>query len=764
MPQPRPLLAPLLLLLLVSAACGPAEPGPDLVVKATVEHFHLVDDGPLWLRLDLQWEPGPTFSQPFEQPRVFVHLLAPDGTMVGQGDHRPEPSIEHWQPGRPTTYRRALLVPRTDPELLEGRYRLRVGIYEASRPTEKFQLEELKLDLPDPADGSRLVQLDRDPDPAPRGWSRQRLAPDLPAADIRAPGGSGPAARRRIPVDQVSLARAVATDRERGPVLGVEIPAGGEVRFARVVPAWTRLVFSVGSDDGTAIRVALQKKGTAEKVLWEETVDGETGLLKFPLTGRTDDEALIRLENLGPGTAIWVEPTLETRTAGREQPLWPRDLPGRLREAADDWNVLVVIQDAARADGLSCYGNGRRTSPYLDRLARQGIQVVRATAQAPYTLSSTVSLFTGLYPTSHQVLGLEDRLPAALPHLAEAFRAAAFTTACVSASPFTSAAYGMNRGFDYHIDNFKRNALFTGPDVVRTTGMIQDYLAPRGDGRDRFFLYVHFLEPHSPYEPPEPFRSRFLDPEGPADVDGSQATLQALDLGQMEATPERVDRVRALYEGNQLFGDLQLAMLLAGLRRDGLLDRTLVIVTSDHGEAFMEHGRMLHNSTVYREMLQIPLVLIFPGDSVPSRLLRQPVETVDLTALLADLFLDGRSAAGLRPEGSSFLDQLAGAPAGPEDLGLALSSQGEVIGLRAGAFKLIQDGDGLRVFHRPTDPGETRGRPWEDRLPETVARQSLLRQLVQDPPPQTADDASSTGKPSGDAATREQLRALGYID
>jgi len=765
MPQPRPVLLLLLLVLPLSLSCKPAADPLDLTVTVEVEQLHLVADGPLWLRLSLYWMPGPNFNQPFERPRVFIHVLDEDKRMVGLGDHRPDPSVDRWQPGQSVTTQRVLLVPRVEPELLRQQLRIRVGLYEAKTPENSYLLTELKLNLADVAEGPSMVRLEDGPPPLHRGWERRRLVTALPAADYRLSGATEGPPVRLVPEDQVTLARQAGKSVVEAPSLGIDIPAGGMVEYALVLPAYTRLIFSVRGETGTTIRVTVHKEGSEERVICEEVVDGDTGLLKFPLTGTADEEAWIRLETVGPGRALWVEPSLETREPRRPERQRIREELQRFRDQASDWNVLLVIQDAARADASSCYGNPRRTTPALDRLARQGMQVVRATAQAPYTLSSTASLFTGLYPTTHQVLSLDDRLPARLPHLVESFQRESFVTACVSASPFTSAAYGMNRGFDYYIDNFKRSEFFTGPDVVRTASLLHPYLAPREDGRDRFFFYVHFLEPHSPYEPPEPFRGQFTETPGPAGIDGSTKTLEALDLGRMEATAERVQQVEALYQGNLMFGDLQLARLLAGLRREGLLEKTLVIVTSDHGEAFNEHGRMLHNSTVHREMLQVPLVLNFPDRSVPHRRLHHQVETVDLNALLSDLFLGDPKQHGIPPEGTSFLPQLAGAPPRPQRLGLALSANGEALGLTSGRFKLIQAADGLRIYHRGTDPGEQQGRPFAGLLPESLARQTLLQHLVQSPPPTPGDETEPSAQQlTTDTATRDQLRMLGYVE
>jgi len=760
----RLLLLPLLLLMLVPLSCRHGGDRPDLKARIVIDQLHLAADGPLYLSLEYHWDPGPGFRQPFTNPKVYVHLLNHERMIIAQDDHSPEPPVLSWQPDTPVSYQRVFLLPRVSPEIFSKPFRIRVGLYESKAPEEKILFEEFRLDLGSTRGEPLLVPLEGELAAVSEGWTRRRLAPRLPSADYRVAGASAASLVRLVDGEQVALARQGKGGVADPSPLAILTPGGYAVEFALTLLPQTRLVFSARSESEASLRVVLQKYGEKEVVLCEERFSGTTGRREFQLTTTARRPAWIRLEASSDEDVLWIEPSLETRI--RQPAMTRRRLTTlrQLKKKARAWNVLLVVQDAARADELSCYGNPRRTTPALDRLSRQSILVTRATANAPYTLSSTASLFTGLYPTSHQVLGLEDRLPAHLPHLGEAFHRAGFITAAVSASPFTSSVYGMNRGFQYYLDNFKMHGLFTGPELVRTVGLLYPYLAQR-DKERRYFLYTHFLEPHSPYEPPEPFRGWFAGPPGSADVDGSLETLKAMDRGQLECTPERVDQVEALYQGNLMYGDLQLAKLLASLRREGLLERTLIIVTSDHGEAFNEHGRMLHNSTVFQEMIHIPLVLSFPKDGPAPRRYHQPVETVDLTALLQDLFLPREWAGELAPEGTSFLPPLVGVPPAWKDLGLALGTHGESFSLTSGRFKLILEENGLHLYNLDLDPGERSALPWQGLLPEALTRQALLHQLVhRSPVVDGGEPAARSELPTSDELTREQLRALGYID
>lgn len=751
--------------MLLGTGCGGTADRPDVDVSTEIDHLHFAAGGPLYLRMTYRWETGSDFKPPFTSPRVYVHLLDPEKNIIGQDDHSTDPPVASWAPGRTITYQRVFLLPDADPRLLEEPFRLRIGLYEARSPDRKHLIEEQALALTVAPGEPRLERLEGTV-PAPTdGYDRLRLAPLLPAADYRRAGEDRANRRRLVPPDQVDLAREQALTEHAQP-LGVLTPGGTTVEFARTLPPNTWLTFSARSGgEGAGLCVRLKPYGKKEEIVCQQSFQDDTGPLRVRLSSATGRTAWIRLEAAGDADVLWVEPALESRISetARHSRAW-LDIV-ELKRRAKWWNVLLVIQDAARADALSCYGNPRRTTPALDRISRRSVQVTRATSNAPYTLSSTASLFTGLYPTTHHVIGLGDRLPAAMPHLAEAFKKADTVTAAVSASPFTTDAYGMSRGFDFYMDHYRTGRLFTGPEVVRAAEFIMPDLRPGGEAR-RYFLYTHFLEPHSPYEPPEPFRGRFSAEPGPEGIDGSLDTLQALDHGTIESTPDRVEQVEALYQGNLMYGDLQLARLLAHLRREGLLKRTMIIVTSDHGEAFNEHGRLLHNSTVYQEMIQIPMVIHFPeaGPDMPQ-LYRQPVETVDLAALLNDLFLLGEWGGSLEPEGASFLPQLMGLPPVPGGLKLALSSNGESFGLTSGNFKMILEADGLQLYHLGVDPGEREGMPWEGTLPEALTRQALLSQMLLNP--RFDRDAAPAEGATGlhlDETTRRHLQALGYLD
>lgn len=274
-------------------------------------------------------------------------------------------------------------------------------------------------------------------------------------------------------------------------------------------------------------------------------------------------------------------------------------------------HVVIITIDTLRADRLGCYGNHDVTTPNMDRVAREGAIALEASVQAPLTRPSHVSIFTGLYPAQH---GIRDNISRALapdvPTLAEAFKAAGFETAGFVSSIVLSAQSGLGRGFDEFSDRFDLGA--DAGDEAR----FLDILEKRGDVavanainwlerhvQKRTFVWVHLYDPHAPYEPPEPYASQYADRP---------------------------------YDGEVAWSDELVGRLDAALTRLGIHDRTLVALTSDHGEGLGEHGEAVHGFFLYQATLRVPLLLRGPGIRPGTRM---PVvaRSVDLFPTLLEL-------------------------------------------------------------------------------------------------------------------------------
>ena len=311
--------------------------------------------------------------------------------------------------------------------------------------------------------------------------------------------------------------------------------------------------------------------------------------------------------------------------------------------------ILISI-DTLRADHLGAYGYSRDTSPFLDSLAARGTLFERAVVQYPSTLTSHMSIFTGLYPQEHEVLPPSTVLSGEIETLPEMFRRHGFRTAGHTEGGFMAGGYGFARGFD----EFTDTAYGSDTDVERTVGRGLEFLRSL-KAEDSFFLFLHTYAVHDPYEPPERYRSLFWPGEAPQVADSSGEFLRQVNKGAREVADETLRYYEAQYDATIRYVDEVLQEFVGELEALGLLEETTLIITSDHGEEFGEHGKVAHTQ-VYPECLIVPLLIVHPGQSIGSRI-PDLVESVDFAPTLLEL-------AGIEPpeaiSGKSLVDLMRG--------------------------------------------------------------------------------------------------------
>lgn len=331
----------------------------------------------------------------------------------------------------------------------------------------------------------------------------------------------------------------------------------------------------------------------------------------------------------------------------------------------DKPNVLLVVLDAVRKDHLSCYGHSRKTTPHLDALADDGTKYESAFAAAPWTPPSHASMFTGKYPSYHGVFGTQPELDKNQPVLAEELSNLGYKTVGFSNSYHTSKKRGYDRGFDFYHDildlprfrgkmfepsidyaRFVWNYFFNDYDV--SDFQLRKLKSAVGKYEEPFFGFINLNSAHSPYDPPEPFKSQLEeDFESWDEVDIDTAKDLADDGGyrfmmnELDATEEEWELVKRWYDGEISYIDNLLGELLEYLKKENLYEDTLIFVTSDHGEHFGEHGLAYHQFSLRNELLEVPLIL--KGTSTEN-----PSNTSGLVSLvdLAPTILD---AAGAEP-------------------------------------------------------------------------------------------------------------------
>lgn len=427
---------------------------------------------------------------------------------------------------------------------------------------------------------------------------------------------------------------------------------------------------------------------------------------------------------------------------------------------ADMPNVLLFVVDALRQDTLEPYGHPRVRTPSVMRLAEAGVVFDNAFVQAPYTWTSFGSILTGKYPRRHglvlmapsQRMMLDQNLTLAW-HLKQAgltsggalqdgdFAGAAFMTGTLSQGS------GLMHGFDWYFEAMAghelvsldsawsvfrarllvsrvKNKLTQRFDNSLVTSTAVDWLRVHA-GR-RFVGMVHLYSTHTPYDPERSFREAYVDPDYAGPIQAFYAeSRQAIEAGEYEPTPADVDQIRNLYLAGVAQADRDVGLVLDELERQGVLDDTLVIFTSDHGEELSEHGLWEHN-WMYQTNLRIPLILSWPGGLEGGRRVGATVETIDLLPTVCELLgialpeLEGEYG---RLDGRSLVPLMRGEVEGVRTYSFA--ENGRYVSIQDPSWKLIVEAEALtredgferalagdaprpRLYHLAADPGETR--------------------------------------------------------
>ncbi len=328
------------------------------------------------------------------------------------------------------------------------------------------------------------------------------------------------------------------------------------------------------------------------------------------------------------------------------------------KPAAERPNVLLIILDTVSGFSLSLYGHPSPTTPELARWARGGVVFERAIAPAPWTLPSHASMFTGR-PASELSAGFRAPLDGTYPTLAEAMQQAGYATGgFVGNLLYTSRATGLARGF-LHYEGFSRTAAhvtmhsalgrllvkrvrdpiedwldnpetFERKSAAAVTAAFLDWQEEVPDDRP-FFAFLNYFDAHFPYLPPEPWYSQFADTTLPS------YPLEAERLLKPNPPPDLVRASELSYEAAIAQLDAEVARLIDTLQARGQAERTMIIVTSDHGEQFGEHGLLQHGNSMYRQLLQVPLMIVLPGAVPAETRVSVPVTLTDLAATVLDL-------------------------------------------------------------------------------------------------------------------------------
>jgi arylsulfatase A-like enzyme len=375
-------------------------------------------------------------------------------------------------------------------------------------------------------------------------------------------------------------------------------------------------------------------------------------------------------------------------------------------------SVAILSIDTLRADRLGCYGSPRGATPTLDRLAEQSVRFEAALSPYPFTLTAHASMFTGLDPAAHGAIPLgprvDERMPlfSDVPTLAEAFRDAGYVTVgVVDSCLWMQRGYGLERGFQVWRT--------VSGDLAAKTQVLKDVL--RDLGERPAFLFLHCFDVHSdhrrlPYEAAEEDRGTYTrwyrgdftgaEPPGATDADHRASGLLRTWNNQRADVPDEVVRyISDLYDEGVCSADRMLANAIDLLDRAEFRARGALLVTSDHGEEFREHGRFMHDAQLYEESVRVPFLLRLWKQLPEGRTITDPISLIDVAPTLAELAGVNLPAA----QGCSVLGLLEGES---EPRPVFLGAKPGEDGVRHGRFKLIRKGESIEVRRREADPGE----------------------------------------------------------
>ncbi len=462
-------------------------------------------------------------------------------------------------------------------------------------------------------------------------------------------------------------------------------------------------------------------------------------------------------------------------------------------------NVIVVVLDTVRRDHLGCYGYARDTSPNLDRFAAQAVVYERAVSAAPWTLPSHATLFTGLLPSRHQAHHEHLRLADDRVTIAERLAAAGYETIGFCNNPWITGGLGMTQGFQRFDEVWRDRVahggfslnIFVNPEkhgmddagAATSFRAIENWLAARDDSRP-FFLFVNLVEAHAYFDPPAPYRGRFFDQDVSREAVKQANLVYFKEAYADQLEPQTRTRIQGLYDGEIAYLDEWIGRFTAMIDREGLLDRSLIVFTADHGEAFAEHrscGLPLidHQLSLYSELVDVPLVIRYPSASAQSAAngtrVPTPVSSTDLFPTILNVVgldpgegLDGISLAGTPPpEGRPLFTEYYRPIVHLGLLNEQIQDKSQIdclanrrlVAVHSGRLKVIagESIDAPAIFDLVDDP--------EERSPRAPAASGVEAELAALAVERlrTMQDGPELAPPTLDDAWREALQSLGYL-
>lgn len=501
----------------------------------------------------------------------------------------------------------------------------------------------------------------------------------------------------------------------------VTIPPDAELRFAfglsdaayleDSAPIVLEIVAVDGGQDRQLFSTTLAPH-SAEAHRWQEHT-----VALGDLAGRTVD-FVFRARAAADGRAVlvplWGDPTIVA----------PEIRPSTRR------NVILISLDTLRADRVGVYGAYRPTTPSIDALASRSVVFTNAWSVWPETCGSHMSLFTSRYPSEHGVTNILTTPAASVELLAERLRREGYLTRAFTEDGNVWAHAGFARGFSAYTERRSADRVYRG-EIVETFGDATRWLETHAERT--FFLFVHTYEVHTPYEPPAEYGTLFAD-------------IPARESGYRD-----VARNALLYDREARFADVQVGQFIATIKRLGLADRTIVILLSDHGEEFGEHGFAGHMHSLYREVLHVPLIIWAPGLLAPARI-DAPANLIDIPPTVLDLL---ELPADEGHHGVSLAAAARGIGSVPDNRPIFGEFHDRLLSVRQnGRTAIMNLEDGSTQCYDADDPGEQ----------QPLASCPDLVDLIDEHRTTSVPVGTNRPAPPIDPRMAAKMRALGYLE
>jgi arylsulfatase A-like enzyme/tetratricopeptide (TPR) repeat protein len=399
---------------------------------------------------------------------------------------------------------------------------------------------------------------------------------------------------------------------------------------------------------------------------------------------------------------------------------------------APTYNILLITLDTTRADHLGCYGYPQAKTPYLDGLARGGVRFSRAYCPAPLTLPSHCSIMSGLHPVAHGVRNNGHYLPQGIRTLAEIMKGQGYSTSAFVSSFSVDSRFGIGRGFDVYDDTFQSQLPLKSQNAERQAGETFARFSRWLDsnGQNRFFTWVHYFDPHLPYDPPPPYSEEF------------------------SGHP---------YDGEIAYMDQYVGALLERLKEKGILDKTIIVVAGDHGEGLGDKVEAGHGLFLYEETLRVPLIFYNPRIFPRSQVVESAVRLVDVAPTILEMIGLKGEAKGM--QGRSLIDWIKGKTKSDLD-GLVETiyprenfGWSELVGLVSSPWKFIQ-APRPELYDLKNDPGERMNIYGSSAEKAGELKKMLEREILR----LSSSSAGAGGNVPARAEDLEKLKSLGYLN